>query len=124
MSTSLSETLTPSKKHRGTNYVLAGGLLTIGAGLLAIVNGLRAILEDAYELGVWSEIPLDKYTICGSIVIVFGIVAILGGVAALKTRNMILAFTGAAFGMAGDGALGFFLGLAALVLFFLSNEDL
>lgn len=114
----------PSRKPRGANYILAGSLLTIAAGFLALVNGLGAIMGDLYDPGVWSEIPLDRYTICGVIVTAFGTVAIIGGIAALRTRNMIFALTSAGLGMAGDGVLGFFFGLTAIVLFFLSDENL
>jgi hypothetical protein len=55
----------------------------------------------------------------------FGVVAIAGGAYALRPRaHLTPVLLGAALGMLGGGVYGFFLGLAAIFLFWLANVDL
>jgi hypothetical protein len=53
------------------------------------------------------------------------VVAIACGAYALRSRTHLTpVLLGAALGMLGGGVYGFFLGLAAIVLFWLANVDL
>ena len=98
--------------------------MTIIAGLLALANGLTTL--SAATSFQWPDInmELNEFSVCGSMFILLGIVAVAGGVSALRGRYTSLALAGAGAGMIGDGLWGFVLGLVALVLLFMSNEDL
>jgi len=74
---------------------------------------------------VWFDIDVgvNRYSVCGTMLMAFGVIALIGGVSAVKGWNLSLALAGAALGAIGDGIGGFVLGLAAVLLLFLSNED-
>ena len=110
------------KRPRSTLLTLGGGM-TIVAGVLALINGLRAMVGNG-EVSFGLDIGLTRYTFCAFIVLLFGALAITGGVFALKGRHLSLSLAGAVFGMMGGGLIGFYLGLVALVLFGLSDADL
>ncbi len=112
----------PETPRRSTHLLLGGGM-TLAAGILALINGLRAIVSNS-PIALGPEASFTKYTACGIMVILFGIVAVAGGICALRGRNFTLALAGAVFGILGGGLFGFFLGFGALVVFGLSNEDL
>jgi uncharacterized membrane protein HdeD (DUF308 family) len=103
--------------------VVIAGVLTLIAGVLSVYNGVVGVNAgiglgfDIYREGL-------KYSFCGVFLVVFGIIAIVGGLFAIKGRHVILAIIGACLGMAGGGLAGFWLGLTAMVLFFLSDADL
>jgi hypothetical protein len=105
------------------NYFTVAGWMIILTGVLALINGAGAILGEV-GLGLDFRFHLDRYSICGALIIVVGLIAIVGGVSAVIGKHASLAFAGAACGIIGDGYLGFLLGLAALVLLFLSSQDL
>jgi hypothetical protein len=75
-----------------------------------------------------SFLPSDEagtVTICGILLILFGVIAIAGGAYALRPRaHLTPALLGAILGMLGGGVYGFFLGLVAILLFWLANADL
>ena len=112
-----------SEKPRRSKLLVLGGWMTLAAGILALVNGLRAIIAES-PIALGPEASFTKYTACGIMVILFGIVAVAGGICALRGRNFTLALAGAVFGILGGGLFGFYLGFGALVVFGLSNEDL
>jgi hypothetical protein len=104
-------------------YMLLGGGMTLLAGILAIINGLTGLFTDSYlALGPDSSFTRDTY--CGILVLVFGIIAVAGGISGIKRKNFALALAGAVMGMMGGGVFGFFLGVGALIIFGLSNQDL
>ena len=97
--------------------------LVIVAGIVSLLNGLVAVYANSsFEVG--PSLGINRYSFCGVLVIVLGVGAILGGTASFKLRRLTPGFAGAAMGMVAGGLFGFWCGLAALVLFFLSDEDL
>jgi len=103
--------------------LLLGGWMTMGAGVLALFNGLQTIVGGD-PLPFTPEFVITRYTICATVVIAFGLIAIAGGISAMQERRISLALAGAFLGMIGDGVIGFWLGLFSLVLFALSSQDL
>lgn len=66
---------------------------------------------------------LTPDALCGASIILFGIVAIAGGISALMARHFSLALVGALLGMIGGGIVNFFLGVLAFAFFFFADED-
>ena len=112
-----------SDKKPRNNYLVVAGWIIILAGVLALVNGAGAIIGHD-PLGLDFQFQLDRYSACGALVIAIGAVAIAGGISALAGKHVSLALAGAVCGVMGGGYFGFWLGLFALVLLFLSKEDL
>jgi len=110
-------------RSRRDTYMLIGGGMTLIAGVLAIINGLRGLFTDSY-LALGPADTFTRETACGILVLVFGIVAVAGGISGIKEKNIPLAIAGAFLGMMGGGLFGFYLGFGALITFALSNQDL
>ena len=110
------------RRRRDTARVIAGAL-TVAAGVLALINGVTVLANETSFLWLEIDIALNQFSVCATLVIIFGAVAVAGGIAAIRGKHFFLALAGAALGTIGDGVAGFFLGLIAIVLLFLSNED-
>lgn len=109
---------------RPRSAAVLAGWLTIVAGLLTFFNGLMAVFGGTSSIWFDFDIGLDRYTVCGMMIMAFGAVAIAGGASAVRGKSLSLALAGAALGAIGGGFVGFLLGLTAIALLFLSNEDL
>jgi len=100
-----------------------GGNLAILAGIMALANGLMgASIGSTVAIG--PDSPVNHLTICSVLVIIFGMIAIAGGLSAIRGKHFTLALVGAVLGMVGGGWGGFFVGLGAIVMFMMSNQDL
>ena len=97
--------------------------MTLIAGVLAIINGLRGLLMDS-SLASGPADTFTQETSCGILVLIFGMIAVAGGISGMKRKYFALALAGAATGMMGGGFFGFCLGFGALIIFGLSNQDL
>jgi hypothetical protein len=94
--------------------------MTLLAGVLAIINGLRGLFSDISTV----EYRFAPYDYCATLFLLFGIIAVVGGISGIKRKYFALALAGAIMGMVGGGVYGFWLGLGAMILFGLSNQDL
>jgi membrane associated rhomboid family serine protease len=97
--------------------------MTLLAGVFALINGLGVLLADNF-LALGPDSSFTRYTFCGVLVVLFGVIAVAGGLSGIKRKNISLALAGAVMGMLGGGLYGFFLGLGALVAFSLSKADI
>jgi hypothetical protein len=97
--------------------------MTIIAGLLSLFNGFTALLAETSSDLFDIVIDLNRYSMCATMIMAFGAVAIVGGISAIRGKNISLALAGAALGMLGGGIVGLWLGLTAILLLFLSSED-
>lgn len=88
--------------------VVGGLIIFVGASLLPLTGGVGAAVA-----------------VCGSIPLIFGIIAVLGGIMALQRRSWGLALTGAILCMISIGfyGLSFILGLIAIILIAISREE-
>ena len=100
-----------------------GGNLAILAGIMALANGLMGVTVGS-SVALGPDSAINRFTVCSILVILFGIIAIAGGLSAIRGKHFTLALSGAVLGMVGGGWGGFFLGLGAIVLFMMSNQDL
>jgi hypothetical protein len=115
---------TPAQENRWTSLRGIAGWLIILSGFLALVNGVTAVLNESWFHSLDLLTGLTSYGICEIGVLVAGFVAIAGGIAAIRGKSLSLALAGAGLGILAGGILGFFMGLAALVLLFFSDGDL
>ena len=123
-------TMGPPPVHK-TGTPTAGGVLVIIAGLLALINGFVYLAFSASSLSGLAlppEVSLQDVEnivrVCGAIEIVFGFVAILGGMFAIQRKHFGLAVTGSVLGMLGFGfTLGALLGLIGLILVAISRRE-
>ncbi len=113
-----------TQDRRWTSFRGIAGWLTILSGFLALVNGASAMLNEPWFHSLDLLTGLTSYGICEIIFLVAGVVAIAGGIAAILGKSLSLALAGAGLGILAGGIPGFFMGLAALVLLFMSDGDL
>lgn len=116
---------------RKTGTPVAGGVLVIIAGILALANGafyLAFTSSNLTGISLPPEITLEDIEsilrICGVVEVIFGIVAILGGIFAVQRKHFGLAILGSVMGMLGFGfTLGGLLGLIGLILVAISRKE-
>lgn len=94
--------------------------MTLLAGVLAIINGLRGLFEDNSTV----EYRFAPYDYCATLFVLFGIIAVAGGISGITRKSFALAVAGAITGMMGGGVYGLYIGLGALILYGLSNQDM
>jgi uncharacterized membrane protein HdeD (DUF308 family) len=104
-----------------SRHLKSAAMLVIAAGILSMANGLAAMFTGGEVYAV--DLTISVGTYCGALVLLLGIGGILSGVVALKMRRLSPALAGAILGIAGGGLMGFWFGLAAIVLLTLSHED-
>lgn len=124
----------PPQKAR-TSKPVVGGVLIIIAGILALAMGVMYIVLEPSDLESWGYSPVseadmslseiaDLLGTCGAIELVFGLIAIVGGVFAMMRRSFVLSIAGGIFGMIGIGFLfGGLLGLVGLILVAMSRSE-
>jgi len=103
--------------------LLVGGAMTLVAGVSCIANGLGSLLGGT-TVFISSDTAAVNIAACGIIVLFLGTIAIAGGTTALFGKHVSLSLAGAAAGMMGGGLVGFWLGLASLLLFAFSDMDI
>ena len=106
-----------------SSFAVAAGWMTVIAGLLSFFNGLRTLMGESSWNLLDVFVDLSRYGICAVLIMIVGTVAVIGGISAVRGKNLSLALAGAALGMIGDGVVGFWLGLLSILFLFLSNED-
>ena len=96
----------------------AGGVLSICAGLLEIVSGVSLVVSPEFLSGIRDQIiyllPELLSTYMGVPFLVLGIIAIVGGVSALRRKSFGLSLAGAICTLP---APGFVIGAILAVIF-------
>jgi uncharacterized membrane protein len=101
-----------------------GATLIIIAGVLSLINGVEGLHSRTY-LDPFSSSSGVLSTFCGVVLVLFGVIAIAGGLYAFTPKPHLLpVLLGAALGMLGGGDVGFWFGLAAIALCWWANSDL
>lgn len=122
----------PPVRTKSSLPVIAGIMIII-AGLLAIGMGLLYLTMNANDLeGSGVTLPPDVsledlqnvLSVCGTLALLFGVIAIIGGLFTIQRKHFALGIIGALFGMAGVGfLLGALLALIALILVAVSKQE-
>ena len=114
-----------------TGLPVAGGALTIVAGILGLLHGLSVMLAaviwesaDSYY-GVYGMGDLGgALAICGILIVIFAVMALVGGIFAIQRKNWAFALVGSILGMFAIGFLiGAILSLIALILIAVAREE-
>jgi hypothetical protein len=125
----------PAAPQQRSAKPLLGGILIIVAGVLALAMAVSFIVLDPHDIenldyqqlrdsGITATDLDEILGICGAIEIVFGAIAIIGGVFAVMRKHFALAVVGGIFGLIGIGFLvGGLLGLIGLVLIVISRSE-
>lgn len=108
-----------------TAMPVAGGALVLIAGILGLGQGAVLFLPGAALAGIpGGESLAAILAICGGIFVIFGLVAIVGGIMAVQRKMWGLALVGSILGLL---ALGFILGsvlsLVGLILIAISKKE-
>ena len=108
-------------------------MLVLIAGIAALGMGVAFMAFDAQDIENW--VDLDELDIspselddilftCGAVVIVFGVIAVLGGVFAVIRKHFSLAVVGGIFSILGLGfVVGAVVGLIGLILVFVGRSS-
>ena len=100
----------------------AGGILLIIAGALAIAQGILLItIYSVIDVLGGSFAPFVCY---GELAVVFGIIAVGGGVCAIRQERFVLAIIGSVCAILGLGfSIGLVLGIISLVFIAVEKDD-
>ena len=108
-----------------TPISFAGGALILAGGLISMVNGFLILnassyVPEIYGLGAFSLSPL-----CGTMMLLFGLVAMLGGLMGVFRRawGVVLAASVLCVVSVGWSFLSLVLGFIGLILVSISKED-
>lgn len=108
-----------------TALPIAGGALLIVAGILGIIQWALLLAAGGAAVGV--GLPIDVagiILVCGSIGVIFSLIALVGGVFAIQRKMWGLALAG---GILGLFTLGFFIGsilaLIGLILVAVARKE-
>ena len=100
------------------NLPQIGGLLILISGLLGVIYGVTTVSTVA-----GSDLPLAVTCFTG-LMVVFGLIAIFGGISAMERKNAVYAVLGGVFGLL---SIGFYIGsvmsLVGLVLVIKSYNE-
>ncbi len=125
----------PTEPQQRSAKPVLGGVLIIVAGVLALVMAISFIMLDPQDLeeldnqqlrdsGITFSDLDEILGICGVIEIIFGTIAIIGGLFAVTRKHFALAVIGGIFGLISIGFLiGGLLGLIGLVLVVISRDE-
>ena len=107
------------KKH--SVMPLIGGVFIIIAGVIEIYYGAVLITGGQFfaDMPVIGDTMTDILTICGAILAILGLVAILGGAFALMRKHFGLAILGGVLGLPGF----FIFALIGLILVAVAKEE-
>lgn len=106
-----------------------GGILITLSGIVAIPTGLVSIVESGFVAQFYADLGFafgaDVFFAFGILSLIFGIVAVAGGLMAYKGRYWKLAVVGGVMGTIASGAffLGTMLGLIGLITVAISKAD-
>ena len=116
------------EKKKGV-LALVGGILLLLAAIHGLYVGLSlAVLSDTVsdalpaDIDIATDVLEDIMTLCGGIIIVFALIAVLGAVMAIMRKSFGLAVIGSVFGILCMGGL-FILPLIALILIVVGRDE-
>lgn len=124
----------PAMPKEKSALSLVGGILILIAGLMGLVTGgiLLMAAGEVDTLGDWGvdvagvgDMLEDILTVCGIILIVLGLIAVLGGFFGIQRKHWGIVILGGILGLfvLGPYMLGSLLALIGLILVAISKKD-
>jgi len=123
---------TAAAPHEKSVLSLVGGVFILVAGLMGIFAGIVLLtisLDDLDQYGVdvagVGDILEDILKICGAIWLIFGLIALMGGVFGIMRKHFALVILGGVFGLLclGPYMLASLLALVGLILVAVARKD-
>jgi len=123
---------TAAAPHEKSVLSLVGGVFILIAGLMGIFAGIVLLtisLDDLDQYGVdvagVGDILEDILKICGAIWLIFGLIALMGGVFGIMRKHFALVILGGVFGLLclGPYMLASLLALVGLILVAVARKD-
>lgn len=106
--------------HKETAYPIVAGVFEILAGIIGLgLGGSWIVGAGAMSMIAGFDFS-GLFLVCGAIFIVFGLLALLGGIFALQRKNYAIALVGAIFSLF-TGFLIF--GILALIFVILAKDE-
>ena len=116
------------EKKKGV-LALVGGILLLLAAIHGLYIGLSlAVLSDTVsdalpaDIDIATDVLQDAMTMCGAILIVFALIAVLGAVMAILRKSFGFAVIGSVFGILCFGGV-VILPLVALILIVVGKDE-
>jgi len=90
--------------HEKSALSLVGGILILISGVIGLAMGaillsINTSQLDQYGLSIVSSTLQDILRICGAILIIFGLIALMGGVFGAMRKHFALVIVGGVFGL-------------------------
>jgi hypothetical protein len=123
---------TQPARHEKSALSLIGGALILVAGLMGLALGAIFLTIDVNQLDQYgisvsgaTDMIEDILNVCGTILVILGLVAILGGVFGVMRKHFGLVILGGVFGLLciGPWFLGSLLALVGLILVAVARKD-
>jgi len=118
---------------RGTSKSLIGGVLLVVSGLIGIITGLIFAALSSTVIDMLGEtygedvlrMAEGVLVACGVIWFIIGLIALIGGVFAIRRKKWGIAVVGGVFGLLtfGPWFIGSILGLIGLILVAISKDE-
>jgi len=121
----------PSKMkefRQPSNLIWFGGTLILMSGLLGVISGLYSLIDPDTMVSIYTEVGIpfsaDTIMVLGAVSLIFGLVAVVGGVMALRRRAWAIAVVGGLLGTLAMGTifLGSIMGLIGLMVIVTSKR--
>ena len=125
----------PQPVRRGSGLATAGGAMIMISGILGIITALQIfwagenvdwatlMADSGYEIS--AEEIQNIVNICAAVVVIFAIIAMLGGLMAITKKSWGMGVLGGIFALLciGPWGLASLLGLIGLILVVISKDD-
>jgi DNA-directed RNA polymerase subunit RPC12/RpoP len=106
-----------------TNYGTVGGIFCILSGVLGLITGVVIMV---FGFMLFNLFGASYVVVCGVIMVIFSLIAILGGIFAIQRRSYPMAIVGSIFALlVGFPAffIGFIFGIIALIFVILAKHE-
>jgi hypothetical protein len=119
----------PAPHEKGALSIV-GGILILIAGLIGIAMGAILLMIsasdlDQYGLNLVSGTLEDILRVCGAILLIFGLIALMGGIFGAMRKHFALAILGGVFGLfcVSPYMIASVLALVGLILVAIARKD-
>lgn len=109
----------------GGIFILIAGLMGIFAGIILLTISFDNLDKYGIDVAGATDMVEDILRVCGAIWLIFGLIALLGGVFGIMRKHFALVILGGIFGLLcfGPYALGSILALVGLILVAVARKD-